>query len=314
MAIEVPIPEWLHGPRTDPANAYLQAYHIGSQLAMEQSRLQQAQINADRDAQLQQQALQANLQRAEQEIANRHAYQQSSLQLRQQTVENELNKTKVQAAKAAAKFASQQRFAQGLRTGQYKNVEEALFDNPELMTPGTTDQLLRGKTATDKIHFGEGGLVQRYSGGKVETLVPGTPKPSTALDLARLRQSQRLPSMYQTLNDMDPQSPEYRKQAEAIKEVQNFLDKTGGAVQPKTAAPAAAVASPAAAPAPVDAGTKYPEGAILKHKDGSRWTVQGGKIIPLTEEGATPAAAPPAEPIVPADETTPDEEEEDAVP
>lgn len=307
MAIEVPIPNWIHGPQTDPANAFISAFHVGSQLSLEQSKLQQAQIDAERSAQLQQQTLQANLERAQQEIANRHAYQQAMIGIRKQALDNAAAKNAETAARAAAKFASQQRFAEGLRTGKYKNVEEALFDNPALMTPGTTDELLRGKKTKEQVHFGEGGLVQRYADGKVETLVPATPKTSSQLALSRIRLAQKLPGMYQTLNELDPNSAEFRKQKDAIRETQNFLDSTAEGQKPTATGtnppPAAAVAPvappvapgapPVAAQAPAvapSAGTKFPEGSILRHKDGSRWIVQGGQIVPFSEE-PTPEGA-----------------------
>lgn len=316
MAIQVPIPEWLHGPRTDPASAYLQAYHIGSQLAMEQSRLQQAQINSDRDAQLQQQALQAQMQRAEQEIANRHAYQQASLGIRQQEVDNAVQRTKSVADRAAAKFASQQRFAEGLRSGKYKNVEEALFDNPDLMTPGTTDQLLRGKSKD--LHFGAGGEVLRE-------------EPDGTIKVVRPKE-QRQPTFSVPIDPNNPFGPKLsgplsdpeiaRRYLEAQAAATNtppaqpgILSRLFGGgkttVSPSQSAPAVPVATPAA-PAPSPPETQFPEGTILKHKDGSRWKVQGGKIVPLAESTPEPTGEPTELASADEEEVPSDSEEETA--
>jgi hypothetical protein len=325
MAIDVPIPPWLHGPQTDPANAYIQAFHVGSQLALEQSRLQQAQINAERDAQLQQQALQANLERAQQEIANRHAYQQSSLGMRQQAIDQAMQRTQMIAAREASKFASQQRFSEGLRSGKYKNVEEALFDNPDLMTPGTTGQLLRGKV--QNVIHGPGGEVLRVQpDGTVKVLRAGEGKqPTVTVPLDP--NNPFGPKISGPLND-----PEIAKRYAAINATVNappqpsqgfslMHPSTWFGGTPAAATPAAGVSgaqgstavsgSPDAAPVAQPAPTQYPEGAILKHKDGSRWTVQGGKLIPLTEE----AAAVPAAAVAPEGTATstaaPDEETTD---
>ncbi len=305
MALDVPIPPWLHGPQTDPANAYLQAFHIGSQLSMEQARLQQAQIASEKDAQIRERALEANLERAKQEIANRAAYQAASLGIRQQAVDSAMVRTAQVASREAARFAANQRLTEGLQSGKYKTLAEGLYDNPSVMTAGSINTML--SASQPKTHVGTGGeVVQVQPDGTVKVLREARQTRQPTFTIPLDPSNPFGPKISGPMNDPEIARLYKESQAQAAATASENAAPTNksfsvldpstwfGGQKAATQAPTGPVAPPTAAltpgaPAPiaaqaVDVGGKYEDNTILKHKDGSRWIVREGKAVPFSPE------------------------------
>ena len=104
MAAGYEMPNWIQPP--DLAGQYARGLQLGQQAAMEQQRLQQQQMQSEREHMLETQRLQIS-----------KAYQDQQIQLRQQELKQSQAELKIKTDEAGRRLAAQQQYQQWLGTG-----------------------------------------------------------------------------------------------------------------------------------------------------------------------------------------------------
>lgn len=310
MPYSMPLAPWLQSPASQVGQLYTQGLAQGARIASERSRAADAlaqneaemQFKAQQlqqEQQYRQQALQAGMIKAQQELLMEKAYKDQLVELRARGLDLNQAKLKLASDVAARKFAAQQDLGKRLASGE--SFESAMFANPDLMTPGVTEALIRGRQAqkeygpviSEEIEGVPGGrAVYRKGSPGVHVVTP--PRTGlTALQRAKIEDTiGKIEVAKSEVPAGDPLQKNYEDQIARYRAILN-----------------------SEMPTPVQQvnTNQYPQGAVLRRKDGSRWLVSGNSLVPLD----TPQETEPTKPTEPTtfDQSVmqfPDEEEEDA--
>lgn len=317
-------PNWIKSPAQDINELYAQGAQLGARAAMERARLQEASIQAQADLAMKSAALQQeaqnqkavfdqNVREANQRNLMTKAYQDAQIGIRQQQLDRQMQEFKAKSAVEARRFAGQQRVGAALKAGT--PIERALFESPEMLTPGVTEAIVRRQ-----------GTAAKNYGAPTLMPVPGAPGTSIAY-------REGSPAMHvvtgknQGLNPW--QSIQARKEyGKVFREWQDAVDENGASSNeamvkqtelralesalkqsrqqgpvpippPQTAtatsAPEAALPPPrrtgfvmppevSGAPAAAAAQSPFKEGQIVRSKkDGKRYRIVNGEPVEITE-------------------------------
>lgn len=272
---DIIIPPWLH-PQADPVATFLHAFQTGAQISEEQTRLAEQQRQANMEAQARSEQLQSNMLRAMTETAVQKEYQQQQIGLRQQELAQEKQRYDALGQQAAASLAARIQNEQALRDLRERDIA------------------LKEKVAAQgKVHFGTGGEVTREL-------------PDGTLQVIRPPRAEGVKETFKETSDEGDISvtgtpeavAEYRKRkaaekaAEEAKRGPGIISRMLGGLnlgdvlkyQLTGQIPPLSNLAPPQAPGPkTQAQSPYPEGTILRKKDGSRWIVRNGEAVPYAD-------------------------------
>lgn len=288
MATE--IPPWLTRDY-DPVGSYIRSYQIGAQIGEAQTRIAEQQRQADMEHAAKQEAMQANILKAQQEMLMEKAYKdaQLSLESARLTEVQQKNQQEAQHAAAVLEETKRRNLAAGLQAAASLKEREKYHEG----MVGKQGALNEAKRA-DQEKFAS--LVKQYLAQGMSRLeavqraqveVPGIGvTASTIPTLAQGERGQEAAERY--VNEHKYTAAERR-----LATIEEKLSSAGAAdpqvrssliVQQHEARRAVEEAEQALRKKTKTGGqSPYPEGTILKKKDGSRWIVRNGVPVPYTE-------------------------------
>ena len=324
MAYDVPIPPWLQSPGPQVGALYSQGFSSGAHVAAQNRAMEEALVQNEREYEMKKAALEESILKAKQEMLIDREYKNATVALRAQGLDVTREKQKLAADLAARKYAAQQDAGRRLQAGE--SFEQALFHNPDLMTSGVTEAMIRGRQA------------QKEYGVPITEDIPGLPgakmiyrKGSPGVHVAIPPRTGLTPMQQVKVQGLITQA--HRSQTEMTEDdpLQKDLDRTIKAYSELLTPPEAITAPPGSAPVDTEnpevpvsnpdvpvANPKqsvapgrrpgfnrqvdqYLEGTVMRRKDGTVWQVQQGHLVPF----ADPDAQAQAEPT---EEATPPEE------
>lgn len=126
-----PLPPWLQPRGTDPASAFISAFHAGASVAGERARLQMQAQEFSTKLAVQQQQLEQESMRREQQLEITKAYHQAEVGLKQQQLDQAQQRVNLSAKTAAERFAAQREYDGLVQSGTSPD-EAALKVGPRL--------------------------------------------------------------------------------------------------------------------------------------------------------------------------------------
>lgn len=301
MAAEYPMPPWIaQSAAPNPAAAFIQSLHLGAQIGMERNRLQQdneqarmaadaraaelerrnaleqQQLEIERAARQQQNELKAaDLAQAQQliEAKTRDAAQRFQAQQRYRQRFDELTASGLEADKAAAISSLENAPALGMSGAEVAQFTRTLrpnvpADEPRMVTDPNTGQKLWFSPKTGAI---------REPTALAKPPVPKLDEYQKAEFAGLMKDEAEARKEVEKAETQEAKTAAMEKYLKAKGNRVKFAKQhpLNAPVQPSSVA-----AAPPAAPA---GRAPYPEGTILKKKDGSRWVVKNGEPVPLDQ-------------------------------
>lgn len=151
MPVNYQLPPWLDQKAAiNPADAYVQSLHIGAQIGMEKSRLQQENEIARMQADAKRQEMERRAAMDAQQLEVARAYHQQQNELRLADLNQKQQLIEAQAQDAARKFTAQQRYRQRFQELTAAGIDPdqaartaALENAGELLGPSGLNQVAR---------------------------------------------------------------------------------------------------------------------------------------------------------------------------
>lgn len=265
------LPPWLTRDYA-PVESYIRSYAIGAQIGEAQTRIAEQQRQANMEHAAKQQALQANILKAQQEMLLEKAYKDQQLSLENARLTEMGQRNAAEAQHAAAV----------LRETEARNAIQAAMATRRMTETERHNRALENKA---QLFHWQGG-VRRYNPetGAMETLSePQTKAKPTeseiqakkSLDYAfdEMRKFKIAPKSEEEARQI---IPELERLGGNIDRAQKTLDEVRA--RNKTSVPI---------PPPTTTATTTgmpPEGKVLYKKDGSRWIVKNGVPVPYPVE------------------------------
>lgn len=251
------IPPWL-ARDYNPVDVYVRSFQTGAQIGEERSRLAEQQRQANMDAMAKREALQANILRAQVELDVQKSYHDQQLALRQQELAQEQARNEAISQRAAADLAERQAYHQMLEDARQQElgfrkrevaVKEAAEKRP-------TRWHWRGGMFESDPETGEVTEVKAPEGTLRQTLKPGMEPGTTESTITGT------PEEIMAWQKAHAAPVKTSEKGWFERQLNKF--GIGGTPAPTTTQP-------------------YPDGTILRKKDGSRWIVKDGVPIRLDE-------------------------------
>lgn len=266
------IPPWLSRDY-DPVGAFMHAFQTGAQISEAQSRLAEQQRQANMEAQARSEQLQATMLRAMTETAVQKEYQQQQIALRQQELAQEKQRYDALGEQAAASLAARIANEQAMQDLRARDI--ALKE--QLAEQG-------------KIHFGTGGeILQAMPDGSFKVIRPADTKGVKVTVKETTDQGDITTTGTPEEIEAYRKAQEAAKAAEEAKKGPSIINRMLGGLnlgdvlryQLTGQVPPLSNLPPPQLPGPSTATqSPYPEGTILRKKDGSRWIVRNGEAVP----------------------------------
>lgn len=269
--IAMPIPPWLTRDYS-PVETFLRAYQTGAQISEAQTRLAEQQRQANMDSMARREALQANMARAAADLAVQSQYEQQRIALQNAQLEETKSRNTDLAQEAMARI--QETAAHNAMLEQLRGREVGARER-EAATREAAVQ-------AGKFHFGpQGQVLKAMPDGTVQVVREGdvTGKLSAEKKIEDDAIKQKMAAVQSsTLIDNETKANQMAALIQERKDLLREWEPTSPGSD--VLMPKLPNLVPPVEPGPRTTTAPYPEGTILRKKDGSHWIVRNGEAVP----------------------------------